>query len=327
MAPEQGEAGDVGPPTDVYSVGVIMIQMLSGRQPVSGDSMMEILLQHVEGKYPRLSDFDVPPEVRSRLVNLVDAMTAIEPKDRPQTMREVREDLGQVRAEENMQELLIDPTDNLDVVFDAWLYEPLDAPSGRTEPPGDVTTGEEEALHRTDEHREGTGEAFADSRPGDPGGTTPPPDGRAPASDQSVPGSETPASLQDQIPEPDESSSSMGLGTLVALLRRACVVLAGLVYVVSITTGQEGGATEGGVAAMADAGAQPDGSTDAGTAKLAALGSDDEDAGGARAEAEEDAGGTKAEAGDDAGGTAVASGGEESTESSDDSGPGFFPAE
>ena len=49
MAPEQARGqGNIGPPTDVYALGTILYEMLTGRPPFAGDTPVEILLAVLE---------------------------------------------------------------------------------------------------------------------------------------------------------------------------------------------------------------------------------------------------------------------------------------
>ena len=64
MAPEQAQARreDIGPPADVYALGVILYEMITGRTPYEGVTDVEVLRQAVEGKPvpPRMLRPDVP---------------------------------------------------------------------------------------------------------------------------------------------------------------------------------------------------------------------------------------------------------------------------
>ncbi len=56
MAPEQVLGKDVDERTDIYSLGAIMYEMLTGRPPYSGKDSMSIMYQHVQGKAPKVSE-------------------------------------------------------------------------------------------------------------------------------------------------------------------------------------------------------------------------------------------------------------------------------
>ena len=50
MAPEQVQNGKIDIRTDIYSLGVMMYEMFTGRPPYGGTNPMAILYQHLEGK-------------------------------------------------------------------------------------------------------------------------------------------------------------------------------------------------------------------------------------------------------------------------------------
>ncbi len=67
MAPEQCRGKEVDGRTDIYAMGVILYQLLTGQVPFSGDSPLAIMLQHVQNKPkpPTLlkPELDIPNEV------------------------------------------------------------------------------------------------------------------------------------------------------------------------------------------------------------------------------------------------------------------------
>lgn len=69
MAPEQAQARreDIGPPADVYGLGVILYELLAGRAPYDGASDVEVLRQAVEGKPtpPRALRPDLPRDLEA----------------------------------------------------------------------------------------------------------------------------------------------------------------------------------------------------------------------------------------------------------------------
>ncbi len=56
MAPEQAQGGQVGPATDIYAVGIVLYEMLTGRLPFDGQSPMEVLMAHLRQPTPTLAE-------------------------------------------------------------------------------------------------------------------------------------------------------------------------------------------------------------------------------------------------------------------------------
>lgn len=83
MSPEQGHAAPVDSRSDIYSLGCIVYEMLSGRRPFAADTAMAVIYNHSHAPRPVL-----PAEVAD-LQPLVERMLAPEPKNRFQTMHEL----------------------------------------------------------------------------------------------------------------------------------------------------------------------------------------------------------------------------------------------
>jgi serine/threonine protein kinase/WD40 repeat protein len=69
MAPEQAQArhDDIGPQADVYALGVILYELLTGRAPYEGESDVEVLRRSIEGDLtpPRHLRFDLPRDLEA----------------------------------------------------------------------------------------------------------------------------------------------------------------------------------------------------------------------------------------------------------------------
>ncbi len=63
ISPEQASGAVATPASDIYALGVVAYQCLSGRRPFEGGSPIEIAMQHVEAVPPPLPA-DIPPNVR-----------------------------------------------------------------------------------------------------------------------------------------------------------------------------------------------------------------------------------------------------------------------
>nr|BFD94496.1 hypothetical protein KitaXyl93_58560 [Kitasatospora sp. Xyl93] len=77
MSPEQAEGANLGPVTDLYSIGVVCYELLVGEPPYSGDGPLQIALKHVNQPVPELPD-TFPAPVRA----LVARALAKKPEER-----------------------------------------------------------------------------------------------------------------------------------------------------------------------------------------------------------------------------------------------------
>ncbi len=91
MAPEQAMGGAVGPYTDLYALGVLLYELLSGNVPFAGSTALGVLHRHLyEPPLPvRQLRPEVPPELEAVLLHLL----AKDPQDRPASAQEVYEAL------------------------------------------------------------------------------------------------------------------------------------------------------------------------------------------------------------------------------------------
>ncbi|CAM5237781.1 serine/threonine-protein kinase [Streptomyces narbonensis] len=91
MAPEQAMGGAVGPYTDLYALGALLHELLSGDVPFSGSTALGVLHRHLYE--PPRPIRQLRPEVPEALEALVLRLLAKDPRDRPSGAQEVYEHL------------------------------------------------------------------------------------------------------------------------------------------------------------------------------------------------------------------------------------------
>lgn len=91
MAPEQAMGGAVGPYTDLYALGVLMHELLSGDVPFSGSTALGVLHRHLYE--PPLPVRRLRPEVPEALEALVLRLLSKDPQHRPDSAQETYEQL------------------------------------------------------------------------------------------------------------------------------------------------------------------------------------------------------------------------------------------
>ncbi|MFB6842715.1 protein kinase [Streptomyces sp. NPDC056361] len=91
MAPEQAMGGAVGPSTDLYALGVLLHELLSGNVPFAGSTALGVLHRHLYE--PPVPIRRIRPEVPEALEALVLHLLAKDPQARPSGAHEVYEHL------------------------------------------------------------------------------------------------------------------------------------------------------------------------------------------------------------------------------------------
>jgi serine/threonine-protein kinase len=77
VSPEQAQGHDVGPTSDVYSLGVVGYEILAGHRPFSGESTVSVALKHISTPAPQ-----IPGEVSTPVRELIDICLRKDPRTR-----------------------------------------------------------------------------------------------------------------------------------------------------------------------------------------------------------------------------------------------------
>lgn len=102
LSPEQARGSMATNQSDIYAIGIILYEMLTGRVPFDGESAVTIALKHFQEEMPSIRTFD--HNLPQSLENVVLHATAKNPADRYKTADEMREDLATVLNPERLNE-------------------------------------------------------------------------------------------------------------------------------------------------------------------------------------------------------------------------------
>lgn len=102
LSPEQARGGKATVQSDIYAMGIVLFEMLTGRIPYDGDSAVTIALQHFQKPMPSVKESN--SQVPQALENVVLKATAKKLTDRYKTVAEMYTDLASSLSAERRHE-------------------------------------------------------------------------------------------------------------------------------------------------------------------------------------------------------------------------------
>lgn len=95
MSPEQCKgSADITHKSDIYSMGIVCYELLTGVKPFDCENVMDMFMAHVSGKFTRPSQ--IVPEIPTWLDTLVCQMMEKQPEHRPFDAEKIGERLGEI---------------------------------------------------------------------------------------------------------------------------------------------------------------------------------------------------------------------------------------
>lgn len=102
LSPEQARGGMATKKSDIYSLGIVFFEMLTGRLPFQGQSPVSIALKHLQSDTPSVRRFS--PDVPQSVENIVLKATAKDPFHRYNTVYEMEDSLDVALSPEKLDE-------------------------------------------------------------------------------------------------------------------------------------------------------------------------------------------------------------------------------
>ncbi|MTV81100.1 Stk1 family PASTA domain-containing Ser/Thr kinase [Secundilactobacillus folii] len=91
LSPEQARGGMATKKSDIYSLGIILYELLTGTVPFKGETAVSIAIKHFQSEIPSVREFD--PRIPQALENVVLKATSKRPADRYETVADMASDL------------------------------------------------------------------------------------------------------------------------------------------------------------------------------------------------------------------------------------------
>ncbi len=102
LSPEQARGGIASKQSDIYSLGIVMFELLTGRQPFSGESAVAIALKHLQNETPSPKRWN--PDIPQSVENIILKATAKDPFHRYQSANAMKRDIETALYPERINE-------------------------------------------------------------------------------------------------------------------------------------------------------------------------------------------------------------------------------
>ncbi|OZI13276.1 serine/threonine protein kinase [Bacillaceae bacterium SAS-127] len=102
ISPEQARGGMATKKSDIYALGIVMFELLTGQLPFSGESAVSIALKHLQTETPSMKRWN--PSIPQSVENIVLKATAKDPFHRYHSLEEMEQDLSTALDPERVNE-------------------------------------------------------------------------------------------------------------------------------------------------------------------------------------------------------------------------------
>ena len=102
IPPEQANGGKADIKSDIYSLGILMYELVTGHVPFKGDNPVEVAIKHMNEELPSICEYD--PDMPQSIENIILRAAAKNPQNRYSSAKEMHDDLKTALDKERFNE-------------------------------------------------------------------------------------------------------------------------------------------------------------------------------------------------------------------------------